>query len=176
MVLFALFVLIPIIEISLFVTVGGAIGLWPTLFIVFGSALLGSVLMRSQGQQAMKRLQASFDQQQDPSEPLADGAMILIAGMLLIAPGFFTDTLGLLLLLPPVRHKVFTYLRSRVNVQGAQFSMRSGFGPGFGASRGDVIDGDFEEVTPRPRTGPSKWVDVDDAQPRGNGSDPRDTH
>ncbi|MFT5007036.1 MAG: UPF0716 protein FxsA [Paracoccaceae bacterium] len=158
MYLFIAFVLVPIIEIALFVEVGGAIGLWPTLAIVILTAFLGSWLVRTQGRLALQELQASFSTMKDPTGPLVHGAMILIAGVLLLVPGFFTDAIGFALLLPPVRMAVFRFLRGRINVQGFQTNIRPGF-PG-----GDIIDGDFEEVQPtNPTPGkPSGWVEGPD--------------
>jgi len=155
--LFLLFVAIPLIEIALFVKIGGAIGLWPTLAIVVGTAVLGSWLLRTQGAIAMNRLRESLATLKDPTEPLANGAMILVAGVLLLTPGFFTDALGFLLLFPPFRAAAFRYLRSRVTVQGFSTSPP----PGPSATREtDVIEGDFEEITPpnRPPRGPSGWT------------------
>lgn len=158
MYLFLAFLLVPLIEIALFIQVGGLIGLWPTLAIVVLTAILGTSLVRSQGRVAMGELRSSFADLNDPTEPLAHGAMILVSGVLLLTPGFFTDAVGFALLMPPVRRAVFRYVRSRVEVH--QFQM----GPGQAAQRhtpGDVIDGDFEDVTPnrKPRTGPSGWVE-----------------
>jgi UPF0716 protein FxsA len=159
MLLLAAFLLIPIIEIALFITIGGWIGLWPTLGIVVLSAVLGTSLMRSQGAHAMRRLQTSFEDLRDPTEPLAHGAMILIAGVLLITPGFFTDTIGLALLIPPVREAVYAYAARRIQVQEVRYGAARGFG-GQRSGRDDVIDGEFEDVTPEPRRGPSGWVDA----------------
>ncbi|MBV1926198.1 MAG: FxsA family protein [Rhodobacteraceae bacterium] len=152
------FIIVPIIEIALFVEVGGAIGLWPTLAIVFLTALLGVSLMRIQGRLALQQLQASLSTNNDPTKPLVDGAMILVAGMFLLTPGFFTDAIGFALLLPPVRMAVFRFFLGRINVQGFQTNSRSGFGGN------DVIDGDFEEVDPtNPTPGkPSGWVEGPD--------------
>ncbi len=149
------FIIVPLIEISLFIQVGGIIGLWPTLLIVVLTAILGTWLVRTQGAIAMSQLRGSFSQQTDPTEPLAHGAMILIAGVLLLTPGFFTDALGFALLTPPFRRAAFAYLRKRVNVQ--TFSA----GPQ-GAPRTDdptTIEGDYHEVSPpdEPR-GPSGWT------------------
>ena len=151
--LFALFVAVPIIEIGLFIQVGGAIGLWPTLAIVVATAILGTSMIRIQGAQALRNLQQSFSALEDPSEPLAHGAMILFSGALLLTPGFFTDTIGFLLLLPPVRMAVFRYLRGRVNI--ATFtaaSMRPEDGPRCGVREtwegDDIIDAEFTEVGP----------------------------
>ena len=162
MYLFIAFVMVPIIEIALFIQVGDAIGMWPTLGVVILTAVLGTWLVRTQGRMALQQLQASFSTMNDPTEPLVHGAMILVAGVLLLTPGFFTDAVGFALLLPPVRMAVFRFLRGRINVQGFQTNTRSGF------SRGDIIDGDFEEVQPtKPTAGPkpgkpSGWVEGPD--------------
>ena len=158
MYLFLAFLLVPLIEIALFIQIGGAIGLWPTLAIVILTAVLGTWLVRTQGLMAMGQLRSSFSELQDPSEPLAHGAMILIAGALLLTPGFFTDAVGFLLLTPPVRVAVYRYVRARVNVQ--RFEM--GPGPHPRSARDDVIDGEFEEIKPRdPNAGPSGWTKGD---------------
>ncbi len=157
MVLFLAFLLIPLIEIALFVQVGGLIGLWPTLAIVVLTAILGTSLVRSQGRLALGRLQQSFAQLSDPAEPLADGAMILLAGALLVTPGFFTDAVGFALLIPQVRGAVFRFLASRMRIQ----TFHAGPGPDLrDPGAGDVIDGEFEEVRPKrdANTPPSGWV------------------
>ena len=165
--LFALFIAVPLIEIGLFIQVGGAIGLWPTLLVVVLTAVIGTQLMRAQGAHAMAQLRNSFGQMQDPTEPLAHGAMILFSGALLLTPGFFTDAVGFALLVPAFRTLVFNFLRSRVKVQS--FSMGQGMGasqpPGpKSANNDDVIDGDFTDVSPDKRPthevekGPSGWT------------------
>ncbi|WP_102106626.1 FxsA family protein [Oceaniglobus roseus] len=161
--LFLLFVAVPLIEIALFIQVGGLIGLWPTLLVVVVTALIGTTMVRAQGAETMNRLRTSFRSGRDPSQPLADGAMILAAGVLLLTPGFFTDALGFALLIPAVRRAAFDFLKSRVKVQS--FAA----GPGFGDPRsgpaepqrgGDVIDGEFYEVDPskKPTHGASGWT------------------
>ena len=105
--LFALFIDVPLIEIALFIQVGGAIGLWSTMAIVILTAVIGTSLMRAQGAMAMNNLRQSFNQMKDPTEPLAHGAMILFSGALLLTPGFFTDTVGFLLLVPGFRSAAF---------------------------------------------------------------------
>ncbi|NOD96545.1 FxsA family protein [Ruegeria sp. HKCCD6228] len=161
MYLFLAFLLVPIIEIALFIQVGGLIGLWPTLAIVVLTAVLGTVLVRTQGRMALGNLQRSFAELDDPTEPLAHGAMILLSGALLLTPGFFTDAIGFALLVPGVRVAVFRYLRSKVTV--TQFQM--GQGPDFQSrgnpfDQGDIIDGDFTEVRPKnDPSKPSKWVE-----------------
>lgn len=163
------FIAVPMIEIALFIQVGGLIGLGWTLAIVLGTALLGSYLMRSQGAQAMDKIKRSFNEMTDPTAPLAEGAMILFAGVLLLTPGFFTDTVGLLLLMPPVRHAVFKTLRRHVKVQSfSSFSAGPAQQPRGGPMGGDVIDGEYSEVDPddfgdkelpkKPTHRPSAWT------------------
>ena len=114
MALFALLAAIPIIEIALLISVGGLIGLWPTLAIVIATAAVGAWMVKSQGRQAMANLRLSFQELRDPAEPLAHGAMILVAGALLVTPGFFTDAVGFALLVPPVRDAAYRHLRRRI--------------------------------------------------------------
>ena len=87
--LLAAFIAIPLIEITLFIQVGGLIGLWWTLAIVIVTAFVGTWLVRAQGILAISQLRSSFSELRDPTEPLAHGAMILFAGALLSCPCFF---------------------------------------------------------------------------------------
>ena len=149
--LFLLFVAVPLIEIALFVRIGGAIGLGWTLAIVFGTAVLGTWLIRNQGTMAMNDLRRSLNELRDPSEPLAHGAMIIFAGALLLTPGFLTDSIGFLLLLPPVRQAIIAFLRSRMRVRGVMMrAHRESHGP-----EGDIIDVEYREITPE-ESGPGR--------------------
>ncbi|MBZ8117927.1 FxsA family protein [Roseovarius sp. LXJ103] len=156
------FITVPLIEIGLFIQVGGWLGLWPTLAIVLVTALIGTWLVKTQGAMAMMALRDSFSELRDPTEPLAHGAMILVAGVLLLTPGFFTDAVGFALLTPPFRRAAFLYLRKRIKVQGFQTGpagpsdpqgRRPRPGPG-------TIEGDYRDVTPDPDApnGPSGWT------------------
>lgn len=159
MYLFLAFLMVPIVEIALFIQVGSFIGLWPTLAIVVLTAVIGTWLVRTQGRIALHRLQRSFSELNDPTEPLAHGAMILVSGILLLTPGFFTDALGFALLMPPVRVAVFHFVAARVKVQRFQMGEppRRPTHPG----EGDIIDGDYEEVRPKSgkKPGNSGWVE-----------------
>ncbi len=148
------FIAIPLIEIALFIQVGGAIGLWPTLLIVVITAILGTYLLRQQGTQVLGQLRAQMSNMQDPTESLAHGAMILFSGALLLTPGFFTDAVGFALMVPSVRTRMFAQIKSRVKVQ----TMHSGHP--HQSAQGSVIDGEFTEVEPEPRKtqGPSGWT------------------
>lgn len=97
------FVLVPPIEIGLFVAVGGRIGFWPTMGIVLVTAVVGANLVSLQGRGVLASLQAEFVSGQFPAKTLAHGAMILVAGALLVTPGFLTDIIGFSLLSPQFR-------------------------------------------------------------------------
>ncbi|MDO5642629.1 MAG: FxsA family protein [Paracoccus sp. (in: a-proteobacteria)] len=144
--LFILLILIPIIEIALFIQIGGIIGVWPTIAWVLLSALLGVALIRSQGQRALGELQRSYQTLSDPTRPLADGAMIMISGLLLVVPGFLTDAIGLLLLIPGIRDWLLRRWARNIRVSRAGFGFDSARDPRHGwGGRGedDVIEGDY---------------------------------
>ncbi len=151
------FLAVPVIEIGLFIQVGGLIGLWPTLGIVILTAILGSWLVRSQGARELMNLRQSFNDLRDPTEPLANGAMILLAGALLLTPGFFTDACGFLLLIPGIRAAVFRWLRGRVKFETFSFGQTAGHRD---YPDDKVIDGDFTDLTgdKRPTHKPSGWT------------------
>lgn len=159
--LFLAFLAVPLIEIALFIQVGGWIGLWPTLLIVVLTAMAGTWLVRSQGSQAMGQLRGAFNDLTDPTEPLAHGAMILFSGALLLTPGFFTDAVGFALLVPGVRGWILREAKKRVHVEQRFTAHR---GPGYSEPRrpqDDIIEGSYTEdddATPPPRMGPSGWT------------------
>jgi UPF0716 protein FxsA len=156
--LFLLLVAVPIIEIALFIEVGGAIGTWPTIGIVVLTALVGSVMLRQQGVAALRDVQSRLGAGENPGRLLAEGAMILVAGVLLLTPGFFTDAIGFALLIPPVRGALYKYLAARVHLQTVHMS--GGMGPGMGRNghghgqeSGETVDGTYSDVTsPDPGT------------------------
>lgn len=158
--LLLLFIAVPLIEIALFIQLGSVLDLGWILLIVILTAVLGTWLVRQQGRGVLMKLQQSFGQLDDPTEPLAHGAMILFSGALLLTPGFFTDTVGFLLLVPRVREAMFRWIRGRVIASGSvQFSSTT-----YGTSRSDgnrnVIDGEYTEIKEEPRRtkGPSGWT------------------
>ncbi len=151
--LFLILVAVPIIEIGLFIQVGGFIGLWPTLGIVVLTALIGTMLMRVQGLATLEKLKTTVNTGGNPGEPMAHGAFILVAGLLLLTPGFFTDATGLLLLVPPVRALVIKALASRARMQFYASAANTRSAP---ADNG-VIDGEFE-VLDDETPGNSDWT------------------
>lgn len=152
--IFLLFLAIPLIEIALFITIGGWLTLWPTLALVVVTAVIGSALVRQQGLAAIGQIQRATSELRDPTAPIAHGAMILLAGFLLITPGFFTDTLGFLLLVPPVRAALLRQIAARIVVLGTRSARpHPGFGgpPRWPDAHEDVIDGDATEIRPETR-------------------------
>ena len=142
------FIAVPIIEITLFIQIGGFLGLFPTLAIVVLTAIAGTYLVRTQGLAVLSQLQSRFREMNDPSEPIAHGAMILFSGALLLTPGFFTDFIGFLLLIPNVRATVFQKVRERINIQKANFETQ------FSSSQ-NVYEGEYGPVS-NPENSP--WV------------------
>jgi len=159
--LFIAFLAIPLIEITLFIQIGGAIGLGWTLATVVLTAILGTILVRNQGALALGQVKSSFNDMRDPTEPLAHGAMILFSGALLLTPGFFTDAIGFLLLVPAFRSWAFAAIRSRIDVQTFDARAQPGGPNRTRDPRGDVIEGDYVEVQPEPKGNqkPSGWTD-----------------
>jgi UPF0716 protein FxsA len=145
----------PMLEIGLFITVGGWIGLWPGLAVVVLTAFLGMAVMRAQGMAALR------DVQRGGVMPVAHGALSMVAGVLLILPGFFTDFLGLLLLLPFVREFVIAHFASKVTFRGFPGGFSSG---GFGRPpEGDWVDAEYEEVVvERDKIGREKFDRAED--------------
>ncbi len=115
-----LFILaLPIIEIAVFILVGSKIGVLWTIALVILSAMAGSLLLRIQGFGALNRIRAELDAGRDPGRELAHGAMIMLAAVLLLIPGFVTDVIGLLLFIPPVRDVAWRFLKRRIVVSGS---------------------------------------------------------
>lgn len=147
--IFLALVIVPLIEIALFIEVGGWLGLWPTLAIVVLTAFAGATMLRVQGLATVGELKGRIDRGEDPSGPLAHGALILTSGLLLLTPGFFTDAIGLALLVPQVRAAVIRYLARRVVTV---IHKRAGPGdraqPGRAPRGPGTVEGDYEVVDP----------------------------
>lgn len=137
---FALIILaLPILEIAAFILVGGQIGVLPTIGLVVLATIAGGILLRIQGFGALRRIQRDMEEQRDPGREIAHGAMIMLAGILLLIPGFITDIIGLLLFIPPVRDLAWRFLRTRMTVI-TPFSFDFPGRRGGGGHRGKTID------------------------------------
>lgn len=135
--LFAVFLTVPLIEIALFIQIGGWLTLWPTLGIVVATAVVGSALLRWQGLQVLRDLQREIGRGGNPAPQLAHGALVIAGGVMMILPGFFTDSLGILLMVPAIRALLIRLILARAT-----------------ASRPDdtIIEASFTEVPPGPRS------------------------
>ena len=168
--LFLLLAAVPILEIVLLVKLGQWLGIWPTVLIVLGTAVLGTYVLHRQGFKVVNRVMESMAAGKPPVGPAIDGAFLMTAGVLLIAPGVLTDLFGLLLLIPPLRHAVAAwsvrrFLRSAVVVRSETFTRakakaqahdeqpwpgrREGARRERAAENGPVIDGEFERLDER---------------------------
>src|SRR5918997_2426647 len=113
LVLVILFIVVPIVEIYVLWQIGSAIGILPTLALLILDSVLGSWLMRSQGRAAWMRFNRALAEGRVPGREVIDGVLIIFGGALLLTPGFLSDFLGLILLLPPTRALVRRVLVSR---------------------------------------------------------------
>ena len=107
--LFITIIVISFLELYVLLAVGSVLGAFPTIFLIIMSAALGSFLLKQQGLATFQRFQASMVRQEVPAYELFEGFLILLGGALLLTPGFITDAVGLICLLPSLRSKIITY-------------------------------------------------------------------
>jgi len=132
-----LFVLVPLLELFVILQVGQLIGAWWTIAILIADSILGAVLMRTQGRAVWRRFQAAVAAGRPPAKEVVDGALVIFGGALLLTPGFTTDLVGLLLLLPPTRALARRVLVRRL-VAGATLRFVAPRRPAAGPSSFDV--------------------------------------
>src|SRR3954451_15694268 len=112
--LIVLFIVVPIVELFVIIQVGGAIGVLPTIALLIADSVVGSMLMRSQGRTAWRRFKAALAEGRMPHREVLDGVLVIFGGAFLLTPGFLTDILGAILLLPPTRAVIRRVLVRRV--------------------------------------------------------------
>ena len=154
------FLALPLIEIAGFVLVGRQIGVLPTIGLVIATGIAGAMLLRVQGFGILSRIRAELAAGRDPSRELAHGVMIVVAGILLLIPGFFTDILGILLFLPPLRDFAWSSLRGRIRFFGMGTMAGGGRRPDDGRSKTIDLDQD-DYSTGRDRGRPRSRIDSD---------------
>ncbi len=138
------FITVPLIEVALFIRVGSWIGLWPTLLAIVATALIGSFVIRQQGFDLARRAQGKLAGGGMPVREGFDGLCLVVAGLLMVTPGFFTDAVGACLLVPALRGVLYRRLARRIEVH-----VGSGPGQGGGPRPGGdptVVDADYEVV------------------------------
>lgn len=153
--LFFLFAVLPIAEIALLINVGEQIGGWYTVAIVILTAFFGARLVRQEGLNTLAQAQQKMRVGQMPNQEMAEGLLLVIAGVLLVTPGFITDGFGFLLSLPMTRPLIAKKLASYMTVNMASASMYGGasqssftnspFEPHAPQQSSDIIEGEFEE-------------------------------
>jgi len=160
-----LLLIVPIVEIAAFIVIGDKIGLWPTLGMIVVTAVIGTFLLRYQGFQIMSRIREETQQGKVPGRALGDGAMILVAGILLLTPGFVTDGIGFLLFVPFVRSTIWGFVASRISVVGpggapfgqGGFSHPTSEDPPPPPGDGEIIDLDADEFSSGEPNPDSPW-------------------
>jgi UPF0716 protein FxsA len=147
--LIILFIAVPIAELAVIIQVGEAIGVWWTIALLIVDSVLGAMLMRSQGRLAWRRFTEAVQGGRVPAREVADGVLVIFGGALLLTPGFLSDIVGILFLLPPTRaliRRLFlreAMRRITVSVTGARVPQRNG-------RRGDDVEGTAVDVDARP--------------------------
>ncbi|MCJ8323873.1 MAG: FxsA family protein [Rhizobiales bacterium] len=146
-----IFIAVPVIEIGLFIQVGGAIGLLATLAVVVVTAVIGTYLLRLQGLNIVMKVQSQLQSGQMPVQDLIHGAFIVVAGLLLLTPGLFTDFIGFSLFIPQVRLALGQFIgqqfkRARTHKAGASFEFHSQQNYEFNRTNEDDIEGEFSVV------------------------------
>lgn len=149
------FIAIPLLEITVFIQLGGLIGLWPTLGLVLLTAVAGSALLRHQGFATLQRARGSMERGEVPVREVFDGLCLVFAGALLLTPGFVTDAMGIVLFIPAVRNalrdRMASFLKRRADMHVFVDGM-PGSGPkpdarGGPSGRDPFIDAEYHEVT-----------------------------
>lgn len=148
-----LFLAYPMLELALMIKVGSAIGLWALMLLIVATGVLGVVVLREHGIATLRRIAEAMTEGRLPIEPVFNGALLGTAGMLLIAPGLITDALGLLLLLPPVRHELFKLASKSFAFETAGLDGRDAgrAGPGEQPTAGPSRQGRQSDSFGRPR-------------------------
>lgn len=130
--LLLLFIVVPILELYVIIQVADGIGVVETIFLLILVSVIGAWLVKREGLSVLRKVQTQLAQGQMPTKQIVDGALIMLAGALMLTPGFITDAVGVLLLIPPTRVLFRRLVMSRFKgrVQVASFGTAGGFGPG----------------------------------------------
>lgn len=150
-----LFIVVPLAEIFVIIQVGGLIGALPTIAILFADSVLGAALLASQGRAAWARFQLALGQGRVPHDEILDGALVLVGGTLLLTPGFITDGVGFLLLIPPSRSVVRRTIRGFIarRLRSGRRVVAWGYGgarAAAGRASGYDVEGEAHEVGSEP--------------------------
>ena len=143
--LLLLFIIAPIVELWLLIKIGGMIGIIPTIALVLLTAVIGSQLVRRQGLSVMQRIRESQRRGEAPALPVLNGAALLLAGFMLLTPGFISDALGFVLLIPKLRERIARALLGRVIIVQPPGDNARYAGRGEAQHhQPDVLEGDYQ--------------------------------
>lgn len=134
-----LFLVVPIVEIYLLIEVGSVIGAFPTILLVVATAVIGAFLLRQQGMSTLARFQENMASGTLPAKEMMEGVLLLVGGAFLMTPGFFTDTLGFLCLIPFTRRYMVDQMIKR-SLMKAQSGMSGSHSSNVD---GDIIEGEY---------------------------------
>ncbi|MDH3325345.1 MAG: FxsA family protein [Gammaproteobacteria bacterium] len=139
-ILIVLFIAIPVIEIYLLIKVGSVIGAIPTILIIIGTAVLGAAMLRAQGISTFQRVQNTMQRGEIPALEMMEGLILLISGALLLTPGFFTDAIGFVALIPFARRAFIVWALKHSNIiQTSQFTQHTYDGTAYKEKDGHVV-------------------------------------
>ena len=150
LILLFLFIVVPVLEISLLIKVGGAIGGFNTILFVIFTAILGAYLVRQQGFATIQKLQQETQAGRIPALQIAEGVALLFAGTVLLTPGFITDIIGFSLLIPFLRRLIIAFIASKYNANNAGFSYSAYSNSSQQQQQGDpnIIEGEYTDSKP----------------------------
>jgi UPF0716 protein FxsA len=143
-VLFLLFLIVPFVEIYLLIEIGSIIGAPWTIFFVVFTAALGALLVRRQGLSALHRVQSSVNSGGLPAMEMVEGLFLLVAGALLLTPGFFTDAIGFIFLTPPLRRKIAIGIARKGATFAAGRTVNSNYSTTQSRRNSSTIEGEFQ--------------------------------
>ena len=150
--LLLLLLAVPVGEVFIFLEVGSVIGTWPTIGLIVGTAVVGGMILRWQGLQTLARARAQLAANRIPVAEMAEGAALALAAVLLLTPGFFTDALGTLLLLPPLRRSILRRVLARLAPHAHHAGAATD--PASTADGGRIIDGEYRVLDEANEPGP----------------------
>lgn len=166
--LFLLFTLVPLIELYLLIAIGGQVGVLPTIGMIAVTGMLGAYLAKREGRRALASYRESLAKGRLPEDGIVSGLLILVGGVLLIAPGVLTDLVGLALMIPPIRRGVAKLIVARAEKRIASGELHvMHLGPGAAQFGGVPFGGQGPGVEPRSRAPGVVDVEVVDGDPRG---------
>jgi UPF0716 protein FxsA len=142
---FLFFIVIPLIEVMLFITIGKYIGLWNTIIIIIITGVIGAILVKGQGITILNKALKEIKSNKIPIFSIFEGIAILVAGAFLLTPGFLTDTLGCILLIPKTRNLIINYITTRLKKRTV-YKEKPTYYPDEEDKKNKIFEGNYEEI------------------------------